>query len=216
MQPYGQQAAPAAGGAAAPGGYTLSQQDFLSRVAHVRSEIRSLTADVQEIAALHQRSLTSSDGSAAQQLEALISQTQIKNGSIRDQIQRLKQDTERTTDGSRTLKMNQFRSLNKDFKEEVGKYLQEEQNYREKYREQIARQFLIVNPEATQEQVNQVVDSDLGNEGIFQQAVCGTPKLDASIMKNSPRSSSPTSFLHPSLSHPHIPSPTSLASRPRH
>lgn len=181
MQPYGQQQAAQPYGqqqaAPSPAAYTLSQQDFLSRVAHVRNEIRSLTADVQQIAALHQRSLTSSDGSAARQLEALVAQTQIKNTSIRDQIQGLKQDVERTTDGSHSLKLNQFRSLNNDFKNEIGEYLREEQQYRERYREQISRQFRIVNPEASEDEVRQAADADWGNEGIFQTAVCGTPSL---------------------------------------
>lgn len=167
MQQYGQ-AAPA---------QTLSQQDFLSRVAHARNEIRSLTADIQEIAALHQRSLTSSDGFGAQQLENVVSQTQLKTSSIRSQIQFLKQDTERTTDGSRNLKQNQFKSLNKDFKDEVGRYLQEEQAYRERYREQIARQYRIVNPDASEDEVRQATDADWGNEGIFQQAVCNKHNL---------------------------------------
>lgn len=169
MQPYGQQEAPA------PAAYTLSQNDFLARVAHARNEIESLTTDVQQIAALHQRSLGSSDGSAARQLDALVAQTQLKNTSIRDQIRSLKQDAERTTDASRGLKSTQFKSLNNDFKNKLQNYLQEEQQYKERYREQIARQYRIVNPEATEEDVREAADRDWGNEGVFQTAVCSHP-----------------------------------------
>ncbi len=118
--------------------HVLSQQDFLSRVSNVRNEVRSLTADVQQIAQLHQRALTSADGIAQQQLENLVANTQLRNTSIRDQIRALKADAERTTDGSRSLKIRQFESLNNDFKKEINGYLQEEQQYKERYRDQIA------------------------------------------------------------------------------
>lgn len=150
----------------------LSQQDFLSRVSAIRGEIQTLTNSVHQVAQLHQRALTSSDGSAQRQLEQLISETQLLNTSIRDQIKQLKADTERTTDGTFNLKKRQFESLNKEYKAEIQKFLQEEQQYKERYREQIARQYRIVNPEATDDEVRQAADADWGNEGIFQTAVC--------------------------------------------
>ncbi|EOO02623.1 putative snare domain-containing protein [Phaeoacremonium minimum UCRPA7] len=169
MQPYGQpyDQQPAA----APAVHVLSQQDFLSRVSHVRSEIRSLTADVQQIAGLHQRALAGSDPQAQQQLDGLVASTQLKNTSIRDQIRSLKADVERTTDGSAGLKKRQFDALNNDFKKELQGYLQEEQQYKERYRDQIARQYRIVNPDATETEVREAADRDWGNEGIFQTAL---------------------------------------------
>ena len=169
MQPYGQpyDQQPAA----APAVHVPSQQDFLSRVSHVRSEIRSLTADVQQIAGLHQRALAGSDPQAQQQLDGLVASTQLKNTSIRDQIRSLKADVERTTDGSAGLKKRQFDALNNDFKKELQGYLQEEQQYKERYRDQIARQYRIVNPDATETEVREAADRDWGNEGIFQTAV---------------------------------------------
>ncbi|KAK0636334.1 t-SNARE [Bombardia bombarda] len=154
------------------GANVLSQHDFLQRVSAIRGEIQSLTASVHQIEQLHQRALASSDDGAAQrQLENLIAQTQLQNTSIRDQIRNLKADTERTTDGSFGLKKRQFESLNKDYKNEIQKFLQEEQAYKERYREQIARQYRIVNPEASDAEVRQAADADWGNEGVFQTAL---------------------------------------------
>lgn len=157
--------------AAPVGASVLSQQDFLARIQHARNDIRSLTADIQSIATLHQRALTGNDPSAQNQLEALISQSQLTNTRIRDQIRSLKSDAERTTDGTRTLKIKQFDSLNDAFKEELKRYLAEEQQYKERYREQIARQYRIVNPEASDQEVRAAADQDWGNEGVFQQAL---------------------------------------------
>ena len=164
MQPYGQQQSAQS---AAP----LSSQDFLSRVSHVRNQIRSLTTDVQSIAGLHQRALGNNDPGAASQLDALVQATQLKNTSIRDGLRALRADAERTTDSSRSMKGRQLETLNNDFKKELQGYLQEEQQYRERYREQISRQYRIVNPEASEDEVRRAADADWGNEGIFQQAV---------------------------------------------
>lgn len=149
----------------------LSQQDFLQRVSHVRNEIRSLTADVQRIASLHHDSLVGADDTAQRRLDDLVASTQLKNTGIRDQIRTLKADVEHTTDGSAGMKKRQFEALNSDFKKELQNYLQEEQQYRDRYRDQIARQYRIVNPDASEDEVRQAADADWGNEGVFQQAV---------------------------------------------
>lgn len=164
MQPYGQ-AEPAAG---AP---VMSQQEYLTQVSNVRGEIRSLTTSVQSIAGLHQRALGGNDPSAAQQLEQLVAQTQLKNTQIRNQLRLLQRDCERTSDSTHALKKRQFETLNNDFKRELQSYMTEEKQYRERYREQISRQYRIVNPDATEEEVNKAADADWGSEGIFQTAV---------------------------------------------
>ncbi|KAK1828369.1 putative snare domain-protein [Podospora conica] len=166
MQPYGQQqyGQPAASNA-------LSQGDFLSRVSAIRSEIQSLGVNVQNIETLHQRALTSNDGNAQRQLDDLVAQTQLKNTSIRGQISQLKGDAERTTDGSFGLKKRQYEIINNEFKTAIQKFIQEEQQYKERYRDQIARQYRIINPDASEDEVRQAAETDWGNEGIFQTAL---------------------------------------------
>lgn len=152
-------------------GNFLSQNDFLLRVSAIRQDIQGLTTSINNIATLHQQALASGDDKARQQLDDLVAATQVKNTSIRSQIQQLKSDTERTTDSTFGLKKRQFESLNSDFKDTIQKYLEEEQQYKQRFREQIARQYRIVNPEATEEQVQQAADADWGDEGIFQTAL---------------------------------------------
>ncbi|KAK4121395.1 t-SNARE [Parathielavia appendiculata] len=149
----------------------LSQTDFLQRVSAVRQDIQGLTTNIKNIATLHQLALASNDNNAQRQLDELVAATQLRNTSIRSQIQQLKADTERTQDGSFNLKKRQFESLNNDFKDTIQRFLEEEQQYKQRYREQIARQYRIVNPEATEEQVQQAADADWGDEGIFQTAL---------------------------------------------
>ncbi|KAL2157711.1 hypothetical protein VTH06DRAFT_5194 [Thermothelomyces fergusii] len=155
-----------------PGGNVLSQTEYLQRVSAIRREIEGLTTNIHNIATLHQQALASSDNSARQALDDLVSSTQLKNTAIRGQIQQLKADTERTTDTILfNTKKRQFEILNDDFKKKIQELLQEEQQYKARYREQIARQYRIVNPDATEEQVQQAADADWGDEGIFQTAL---------------------------------------------
>lgn len=155
-----------------PGPRVMTQNEFLSRVSAIRRDIDGLTTNIQNVATLHQQALASSDNGARQALDDLVAATQLKNTSIRGQLQQLKADAERTTDGTFGTKKRQFDILNDDFKKKIQELLQEEQHYKARYRDQIARQYRIVNPDATEEQVQQAADADWGDEGIFQTAVC--------------------------------------------
>lgn len=149
----------------------LSQQDFLSRVQTLRNDIKSLTEDVDHIGQLHQRTLSSTDGQAKEQLEHYVSQTQVRNTAIKDGIKGLERDLAATTDGSRNTKNTQLQSLKTFFKSELDKYQSLERDYEHRYREQIARQYRIVNPDATDHEVEEASQTDWGNEGVFQTAV---------------------------------------------
>ncbi len=138
----------------------------------IRADIQGLTTAIQNIATLHQQTLASSDSAARQQLDDQVAATQLRTTTIRSQIKQLKTDTERSAnDGSFGIKKRQFESLNGDFRATIQRFIEEEQQYKERYREQIARQYRIVNPDATEEQVQQAADADWGDEGIFQNAV---------------------------------------------
>lgn len=152
---------------------TLSQQDFLGRIDFLRNEIGSLTNNVQAIASLHQRSLAEADGGmSAQQLERISAETQSLNAGIRDQLKFLANDANRTSDGSRAVKERQVGAIKSQFERELRQYQEEESSFRARYRDQIARQYRIVNPEASEQEVQQATEADWGNEGVFQTAVC--------------------------------------------
>lgn len=151
------------------GSTVLSNSDFLARVDATRSEIRQLSLNVEEISTTHQRILGAPDSTGSAQLENLVSQTQILNTRIKDQIKYLETDAAKS--GRNTTKDSQIRTLKQNFKSQLEDYQKEEQVYRQRYREQIARQYRIVNPEATEQEVREAADADWGDEGVFQTAV---------------------------------------------
>lgn len=146
----------------------LSNQDFLSRVESIRGEIRQLTTNVSEIGVLHQRMLGDPASNNAQ-LDNLVARTQVVNTKIRDQIRYL--ETDALKSGKNTTKDSQIRTLKGHFKSQLEDYQQEENSYRKRYQEQIAREYKIVNPEATDAEIQEAATADWGNDGVFQTAV---------------------------------------------
>ena len=146
----------------------LSNQEFLQRVEGIRGQIRQLTANVGEIGSVHQRLLSSPD-STHSQLDSLVSQTQILNTQIQDQIRQLEADSLKS--GDNTTKKSQIRTLKGHFRTQLEDYQKEEQAYKKRYQDQIAREYRIVNPDASESEVREASEADWGNEGVFQTAV---------------------------------------------
>ena len=152
---------------------TLATNDFLNRIAQLRNEVGTVSDNVNAISSLHQRALAESDaGLSAQQLERIMTETQAINRGIRDQLKFLATDAANTQEaGARATKDKQVKAMSELFKSELRKYQEAEQAYQQRYRDQIARQYRIVNPDATEEEVRQAAEADWGNEGVFQTAV---------------------------------------------
>ncbi|KAI9848021.1 MAG: hypothetical protein M1830_007313, partial [Pleopsidium flavum] len=68
-------------------------------------------------------------------------------------------------------KQGQVKTLKAGFERELESYRQEERTYQQRYREQIARQYRIVNPEASEAEVEEARNADWGDEGVFQTAL---------------------------------------------
>lgn len=151
------------------GARPLNQEDFLARVSGAKERINQLTADIQAIANIHQRMLSSPDNRSSTELEAVVSQTQIRNTQIKDEIKFLERDAAR--DPSNSLKQSQVKNLKSTFKKQLEDFQREEADYSKRYRDAIGRQYRIINPEATEAEVQEAQNSDWGDEGIFTQAL---------------------------------------------
>jgi syntaxin 1B/2/3 len=115
--------------------------------------------------------LSSPDNNATAQLESIVSDTQIKNTQIKDEIKFLEKDAAREPNNT---KRTQVGNLKRTFQKQLEDFQKEESDYSKRYREANARQYRIVNPEATEQEVEEAANADWGDEGIFQQAVSYT------------------------------------------
>jgi syntaxin 1B/2/3 len=161
--------APMQGQMEPPGPQPMSKQDFFQRIEGVKQRIGLLTQDIAQIGTVHQRMLSSPDSRSSAELESIVSNTQIRNTQIKDEIKFLERDAAR--DSNDRTKRTQVEALKRQFKTQLEEFQKEEADYSKRYREAIGRQYRIVNPDATEEEVNEVANADLGDEGIFTQAV---------------------------------------------
>ncbi|KAG5937252.1 hypothetical protein E4U53_000041, partial [Claviceps sorghi] len=163
MRDYGE-------GAQASQSRVLPLDQFLQRVKQLRSDIEALSSSVDYIGQLHQRTLASTDSQAKEQLEHYVSQTQIQTTAIKDGIKGLERDLAGTTDHHRNTKNTQLQSLKTYFKSELAKYQSVEHEYQQKYNQQIRRQYEIVYPDASEQEIQQAMEANYGAEGVFQMA----------------------------------------------
>ncbi|KAJ4376170.1 hypothetical protein N0V83_001451 [Neocucurbitaria cava] len=151
------------------GAKPLTQQDFLSRIDGTKQRIGQLTSDIQAISNVHQRMLSSPDNRSSAELESIVSQTQIRNTQIKDEIKFLEKDAAREPNNS--FKRTQVEALKRTFKSQLEDFQREEADYSKRYREAIGRQYRIINPEASDSEVQEAANADWGEEGIFTQAL---------------------------------------------
>ncbi|KAF1939683.1 t-SNARE [Clathrospora elynae] len=151
------------------GSTPLTRDDFLQRIEGAKQRIGQLTSDIQAISNIHQRMLSSPDNRSTSELESIVSQTQIRNTQIKDEIKFLEKDAAR--DPNSAFKRTQVTNLKSTFQKQLSDFQREEADYSKRYREAIGRQYRIINPDATDAEVNEVANSDLGDEGIFTQAL---------------------------------------------
>ncbi|KAF2087238.1 t-SNARE [Saccharata proteae CBS 121410] len=148
----------------------IPNDDFLTRVNACKNRINNLTTYIADIAKVQQRILSEPDSTASSaQLEGLVTNTQNLNMTIKDEIKFLETDAARS--GGNVTKDSQIRNLKSTFTKNLQEYQSMEAQYRERYREQIKRQYMIVNPEASQTEVEEAADLDWGSEGVFQTAL---------------------------------------------
>ncbi|KAK2609243.1 hypothetical protein QQS21_002177 [Conoideocrella luteorostrata] len=149
----------------------LPLRPFLDRIQQLQEEVKSLATSIEYIGQLHQRALSSTGSQAKDQAENYVTQTKVQTTAIKDGIKSLEQDLVNTTDNDRNTKNSQLQSLKTQFKSVLAKYESVEHEYRKNYRQQLRRQLDIAYPDASEPQIQQLMESDWSNEGVFQTAL---------------------------------------------
>ncbi|KAG0138375.1 t-SNARE, partial [Tuber indicum] len=146
-----------------------SQQEFFAEVNELRDDIEQVKANITRIESLHQRSLTDIDESTSSQthhqLDSLVADTSALNRALADRIRRLKGKA--ATDPSKAPQVN---NLDRSFKDVLRKYQSVEATFQKRAREQMARQYRIVRPDATEQEVEEACNDGQGQQ-IFSQAL---------------------------------------------
>ena len=148
---------------------------FFADISDIQDTIRMIDDNINKISDLHSRSLNNMDESSAQyaeqQLQTVQHETSRLTNGVKNKIKNLEAQTKRLPpSGDKNVRNTQIGALKNRFKETIQRYQQVEQSYRQKYRARAERQFRIVKPDATPQEVKAALDDDQGGQ-IFSQAL---------------------------------------------
>jgi syntaxin 1B/2/3 len=145
---------------------------FYAEIGSIQDALREFNDNVARIGDLHSRSLNNTDDAAAQrvssELEGLVDETSGLSSSLKRRIQALSRVGGAGRDAQ--IRKQQTALVREKFKEAIQGYQTVEQQFRQRYKQRMERQFKIVKPDASPEEVRAVVEDTQGGQ-IFQQAV---------------------------------------------
>ncbi|KAK1232020.1 hypothetical protein PQX77_004865 [Marasmius sp. AFHP31] len=154
---------------------------FYAEISSIQDSLRTFNDNVSRIGDLHSRSLNNTDDAAAQrnaaQLDELVEDTSALSATLKRRIKALEKQGGAGRDGQ--VRKQQTALVKSKFVEAIQNYQQVEQQYRTRYKQRMERQFKIVKPDASPEEVKAVVNDESGGQ-IFQQAVLDSNRLGAS------------------------------------
>jgi len=158
-----------------------SMADFYSEISSLQDALRTFNDNVARIGDLHSRSLNNTDDMAAQknaqQLDQLVDDTSALSAQLKSRVKALERQGGSGRDGQ--IRKQQTALVKSKFVEAIQSYQTVEQQYRTKYKQRMERQFKIVKPDASPEEVRAVVNDESGGQ-IFSQALLNSNRYGES------------------------------------
>ncbi|KZT67693.1 t-SNARE [Daedalea quercina L-15889] len=157
---------------------------FYDEVSSIQDSLAEFNSNVQQIGELHSRTLNSTDESANQRtsalLDDLVTRTRQLSNNLKERIQALSKFPAPRPQDAR-IRNNQTGVLRTKFVELLQNYQQVERDYRQKYKQRVERQFRIVKPDATPEEIDEVVNNvHGGGDQVFAQALTSSTRYGES------------------------------------
>ncbi|TYJ58774.1 hypothetical protein B9479_000610 [Cryptococcus floricola] len=156
---YGQQQGYAMGGVNGGGG-----GDFWTELTNTNSALSQLQEQIQAVRQAHQASLSSTDPEAAGYAAKLNDQARTLREECKDQIKLLYKSAK----GDRAQR-TQAEGVKTRFQGLLQEHQVIEKEFRKKVKDRVERQYRIVKPDATEDEIRQATESD--NPQVFSQAL---------------------------------------------
>ena len=155
-------------------GATETMPEFFSRIDEIRQAIRQFDDNIQHIEGLHARSLNEIGDEQShfnhRELEKASTDTRQLQNNIRDTIKKLEHANSQMQAGpDNRTRVTQTNNVKKKMLESIKKFQKVEVEYKNRYRAQQKRQVELTNPGMTPEEIDNVVDSDQGQQ-VFAEA----------------------------------------------
>jgi syntaxin 1B/2/3 len=169
-----------------PSAKPLSTHAFLARVTDVNNQLAGLTVAVSHISSLHASILHSPNPSpqSHSELDGALTTTHSHISQIRNELKALHHDLALTTAWARSaahaheqdpsaapIKTSHLARLRSEFKTKLAAFQDAEARYRQSHRDQLARQYRIVSPEATDAEIDEYASGAAPDANVFATAV---------------------------------------------
>ncbi|EJT47382.1 syntaxin [Trichosporon asahii var. asahii CBS 2479] len=174
---YGQQDQYAMGGLNSPNPYSDGLNgggaggDFWSQLSATNAELDALQEKIRSVSQAHQQTLNSTDSNSIAYADQLAEEARQARNSCQASVKQLykvaKGKNEKTQAATAKTRLQNL----------LQEHQQIEKEYRVKTQERAARQFKIVKPDATPEEIKEVTESD--NPQVFSQALLNTNRYGA-------------------------------------
>ncbi|KAJ6265047.1 Syntaxin-1B [Drechslerella dactyloides] len=130
-------------------------QAFLEEITVLHKANQDITDRIADLDKLHQESLSQIDESASaefrERIDAAVAEIQQMNTTMTQRIKEIKGGTFENSDRSKHVEL-----VEKNFRQNMQRQREVEVEYRKKERDVLERQYRIVNPDATDEEIEQV------------------------------------------------------------
>ncbi|KAH7027765.1 t-SNARE [Microdochium trichocladiopsis] len=144
--------------------------NIFDEISQVNRGIDTIDQNLNQLKMLQQRSLDEADSSGSsntsRQLNDLSADTMAQYRTLTDQVRQIKSNREAQQPKYRA----QVGNVDRRLKQAIQAYQQVESQYRKRTQDQMARQYRIVRPDASEDEVRAAVEDQTGGQ-VFQQAL---------------------------------------------
>lgn len=158
----------------------LDMENFMDQISDLNDTIQTINSSIDDLRQLHSKSLSqlnySDPSSGPSEVTRDLNQTSFRTSqlikSCKNRIESLNSQINSSPQPKHrfTVHVTQLKSVKKRLMDAIVKYQSVEQENRQKSEARIERQYRIVKPDATDEDIRQAIDSDQSVQ-IFSQAL---------------------------------------------
>lgn len=161
--------------------------DFFANADDIQKNIQQVEANIQEMERIQSSIISNIIPEKQQQfstqLEELIDNTNAMVTRSKQMLDAMEESNKKAEkDGVSTMsriRENQHRQLSRDFVDTIRKFQNVQNTYRDKFKDRIRREVKIVNPDATEDEVEAAVDS--GGTQVFADGILSEKHSEAAL-----------------------------------
>jgi len=154
---------------------------FFKEVDGINADIKAVSQAAKDIAIINEKSMrattTAEEKSLSKQLGPLIASTNKRAKRTKTLLGLLKEETEKLKGTGKLnasdvrVRENMNTTLTKKFIDEMKTYQQSQQKYKTDIKNKVKRQVQVIKPDATDEEINEVMKSEGGKDALYKQSI---------------------------------------------